>query len=78
LLTGDASRSVRRRSAISWTACGRGGNPRESRSRIYCTIASSSIGVSFRELGVESRREGIPFIRSDRVVQGILYDNVAA
>lgn len=45
------------------TVISRGGNDRESRSIIYCTIVDSSRSVNFRELGLQSRRDTIPCCR---------------
>ena len=73
LSTGFACRVLRRRSVISRTSLIRNGNPHESRSRIYRTSISSSIGVKlcwtlrFSAFRVRS------FIRSRRVVWEMSY-----
>jgi hypothetical protein len=65
-------------SAISRTAAYVGANLQWSKSNIYLTITSSSICVSFLELGGQSRRAGRPAHRSCSVVRGTLKALAAA
>jgi hypothetical protein len=60
LPTGPSPRIASSLLAISATSESRGANPRESRSRIYCSSVPSSVGVRFWRFGTIVARELVP------------------
>jgi hypothetical protein len=73
LPTGPARRVTSKEFAISSTPRIRGGNPRVSRSRIYRTSVSSSLGVNWWRPLRLSAREVVPFIRRRIELSGMSY-----